>query len=147
MARDGLDGLSAYEIARQLGFKGSAQDWLASLRGAAGADGRSVDRAEVEAMVKAAVEAIERPRDGTDGRDGRDGRDGIDGRIGAPGIDGKAAGDSAPAVPHVARFTRDEDTKRTVLMRVEPVSGIGQAWNVVPNYVDGVMAEAWITPA
>lgn len=35
----GMDGLSAYQIAVNNGFKGTEQDWLASLRGPAGAQG------------------------------------------------------------------------------------------------------------
>ncbi|MDE6087439.1 MAG: collagen-like protein, partial [Oscillospiraceae bacterium] len=37
--KDGADGLSAYEIALQNGFTGSASDWLVSLRGETGEQG------------------------------------------------------------------------------------------------------------
>lgn len=51
---DGKDGLSAYEIAKENGFVGTAVEWLESLKGADGLPGK-------------------------DGRDGADGRDGVDG--------------------------------------------------------------------
>jgi hypothetical protein len=38
--RDGRDGRSAYEIAKDRGFQGSEQDWLKSLKGPPGKDGR-----------------------------------------------------------------------------------------------------------
>lgn len=141
MARDGLDGLSAYEIAVARGFRGTPDEWLASLRGADGADGRSVDRSDVEAMVQAAVGAIERPRDGVDGKDGSEGKPGRDGH---DGVIGKAATPSP--VAHLATFTRDEETKQTIVMHVAPKDGSGQAWNVVPRFSDGVMFEAEIIP-
>ena len=36
---DGLDGLSAYELAIAYGFRGTEQDWLGSLKGAQGEQG------------------------------------------------------------------------------------------------------------
>jgi len=54
---DGKDGLSAYEIAKENGFVGTAVEWLESLKGADGLPGK----------------------DGVDGKDGKDGRDGVDG--------------------------------------------------------------------
>lgn len=51
---DGKDGLSAFEIAKENGFVGTAAEWLESLKGADGLPGK-------------------------DGRDGADGRDGVDG--------------------------------------------------------------------
>jgi hypothetical protein len=60
----GIDGKNAYQIAIEKGFKGSEIEWLDSLRGGSGKDGR-------------------------DGRDGKDGRDGIDGKDGIHGKDGR----------------------------------------------------------
>lgn len=37
--KDGVDGLSAYEIAKNNGFVGTEQEWLASLKGSDGRDG------------------------------------------------------------------------------------------------------------
>lgn len=77
-------------------------------RGEKGDPGESVDRAEVELMLRdlvsaavsaavaKAVAAIPTPndgRDGIDGKDGKDGRDGIDGKDGAPGLNGKDGAD------------------------------------------------------
>lgn len=109
-SRDGIDGLSAYEIAVAKGFKGSADEWIESLRGprgedgsdgGPGADGKSVDPAEVEALVRRTVDEIPRPRDGIDGRDGRDG---IDGKDGAP---------AEAQLPTHGEFERDQRTKLT----------------------------------
>jgi hypothetical protein len=38
--RDGRDGRSAFQVAVDAGFKGSEQDWLMSLKGPPGKDGR-----------------------------------------------------------------------------------------------------------
>ena len=53
--KDGKDGLSAYELAVENGFVGTATEWLESLRGADGKDGLP----------------------GKDGKNGVDGKDGI----------------------------------------------------------------------
>lgn len=57
---DGKDGLSAYEIAKENDFVGTAAEWLESLKGVDGLPGKD-------------------GVDGKDGRDGADGRDGVDG--------------------------------------------------------------------
>ena len=57
---NGKDGCSAYEIAIENGFVGTAAEWLESLKG----------------------------RDGIDGKDGLPGKDGKDGADGLPGKDG-----------------------------------------------------------
>lgn len=141
--RDGLDGLSAFEIARLRGFQGTDAEWLESLKGEPGRDGadgepgKSVDPAEVDALVRRAVEAIPRPRDGINGQDGKRGEKG------EPGDNAKPP----PAVPYVATFTRDPETQRTLSMYVEPKSGNGQAWSVIPRPGrDGVWAEVEINP-
>ena len=56
--KPGVDGLSAYEIARKLGYVGTEQQWIDSLAGAAGEDGT----------------------------DGTDGTNGTNGTNGAPGV-------------------------------------------------------------
>lgn len=71
----GANGKSAYEIAVENGFKGTVEEWLASLKGDKGdkgADGSQGERGEKGA-------------DGTDGKDGKDGLNGVDGK------DGKSA--------------------------------------------------------
>ena len=40
--RDGRDGRSAFQLAVDAGFKGSEQDWLKSLKGPPGKDGRGL---------------------------------------------------------------------------------------------------------
>ena len=62
--KQGADGKSAYEIAVANGFSGTESEWLLSLKGTDGVDGR-------------------------DGKDGANGKDGVDGKNGANGIDGK----------------------------------------------------------
>ena len=41
--QNGNDGKSAYEIAVELGFEGTAEDWLASLKGSNGKDGKEIE--------------------------------------------------------------------------------------------------------
>ena len=62
--------LSAYSLAQKFGFKGTEQEWLASLHGADG-------------------------QNGFNGKDGAPGKDGVDGRDGAPGRDGADGKDGA----------------------------------------------------
>lgn len=70
--KDGKNGLSAYELAKDLteveDYEAHAK-WLASLKGANGAPGK----------------------DGRNGIDGKDGSNGVDGKDGAPGLNGKDA--------------------------------------------------------
>lgn len=54
----GKDGKSAYEIAKDEGYKGSEKEWLKTLEGSEGKDGQ---------------DGI----NGTDGDDGKDGKDGF----------------------------------------------------------------------
>ncbi|MBL1409528.1 collagen-like domain-containing protein, partial [Sphingobacterium faecale] len=70
--KDGADGKSAYDIAVDGGFKGSESDWLLSLVGARGADGKS------------ALEIWQE----LPGNDGKDGADFIASITGKNGIDG-----------------------------------------------------------
>jgi len=60
---NGKDGRSAYEIATENGFVGTAAEWLESLKGRDGIDGK-------DGLPG---------KGGTNGKDGRDGRDGKDG--------------------------------------------------------------------
>ena len=63
---NGKDGRSAYEIAIENGFVGTAAEWLESLKGRDGIDGKD---------GKDGLPG----KDGTNGKDGKDGRDGKDG--------------------------------------------------------------------
>jgi hypothetical protein len=68
-------------------------------QGPAGKDAAAVDYARIEQIVaervKAAVEALPKPKDGADGKDGRDGKDGEPGPRGEKGLDGIAGKDGA----------------------------------------------------
>lgn len=63
---NGKDGRSAYEIATENGFVGTAAEWLESLKGRDGIDGKD------------GADGLP-GKDGTNGKDGKDGRDGKDG--------------------------------------------------------------------
>ena len=67
---NGKDGRSAYEIAIENGFVGTAAEWLESLKGRDGIDGKD-------------------GLPGKDGADGLPGKDGTNGKDGRDGIDGK----------------------------------------------------------
>lgn len=79
----GEDGKSAYQIALDNGFVGTEEEWLESLRGTDGKDGR----------------------DGAPGIDGKDGQNGKDGVDGVPGQDGK---DGYSPVKGLDYFTAEE---------------------------------------
>ena len=66
---NGKDGRSAYEIAIENGFVGTAAEWLESLKGMNGVDGKD---------GKDGADGLP-GKDGTNGKDGKDGRDGKDG--------------------------------------------------------------------
>lgn len=132
---DGLDGLSAYELARAAGFRGTAQEWLASLagpRGKDGRDGKDADPAVTAELVRRAVAEIPRPADGKD----------ADPALIADMVrravaeipkqaDGKDATPS-PAVPWFAAFEFD-DLDRTTRIEVTASNPSGrQPWEIVP---------------
>jgi hypothetical protein len=136
---DGLDGLSAYEIAVAAGFRGSVKEWLASLAGARGRDG----------MAGKDGKSISGPA----GKDGRDGKDGISikGDAGEQGRDGKDGKDAQlpPAVPWMAEFERDEISDRTERITVTPSNYTGRLpWEIVPIRDDfGRAVAATINPS
>lgn len=71
------DGKSAYELAVEAGFKGTQEEWLYSLKGKDGVDGK-----DGYSPVKGKDYF-----DGQPGRDGRDGKDGKDGYTPVKGVD------------------------------------------------------------
>lgn len=85
---NGLDGLSAYEIACAKGFRGTPDQWLATLKGPVGAEG-APGRDGLPGATG---------RKGDMGPRGHAGRNGFDGRAGTPGAVGKMglAGPSGP---------------------------------------------------
>ena len=68
--KQGADGKSAYEVAVANGFSGTESEWLLSLKGAEGVNGKD-------------------GANGKDGINGTNGKDGVDGKDGTNGIDGK----------------------------------------------------------
>lgn len=114
---DGLDGLSAYEIAVAAGFHGTVKQWLDSLKGPRGSKGDPGVRGE--------------PGIGIKGDKGDPGI-GIKGDQGDPGRDGKDA-ISLPAVPWLATFDLDETTDRATRITVNPSVLDGrQPWEIIP---------------
>jgi hypothetical protein len=87
--KDGADGINGKDGKDGLPGKDGKD-------GRDGLDGKDVDPEQIQrmvseeiakllpALVKAAVEAIPKPKDGIDGKDGKDGRDGIDGKDADP---------------------------------------------------------------
>ena len=88
---NGVDGKSAYELAVEKGYEGTAEEWLASLVGEVGAPGK--DGANGQSAYELAV------KNGYTGSEtewvaslvGADGKDGINGSNGADGTNGKSA--------------------------------------------------------
>jgi hypothetical protein len=87
--RDGFDGADAYELAVASGFKGTQQQWLASLRGErgekgergeTGARGADAPPPDFEALARAAAELVPPPRDGERGPRGPRGERGPAGK-------------------------------------------------------------------
>jgi len=68
----GVEGKSAYEIAKGNGFQGTEDEWLESLKGEKGEKG---DKGDTGAQGAAG-------KDGVDGEDGADGKNGVDGKDG-----------------------------------------------------------------
>jgi hypothetical protein len=62
--KDGNDGSNAYDIAVSQGFVGSLEEWIASLKGERGSDGKSIIGPRGDRGIQ-----------GLSGRDGRDGED------------------------------------------------------------------------
>ena len=88
---NGIDGKSAYEIAKEHGFTESEESWLASLKGAdgkdgqdgaAGATGKSAYEVWLENGHTGSEEDFLNALKGTDGLNGQDGKNGTDGANG-----------------------------------------------------------------
>ena len=91
---NGKDGRSAYEIAIENGFVGTAAEWLESLKG----------------------------RDGIDGKDGKDGADGLPGKDGTNGKDGKDGRDGKDGVsPDLTNYPDNDAVKTLVQDAVQPL--------------------------
>ena len=97
---NGKDGRSAYEIAIENGFVGTAAEWLESLKGRDGIDGK----------------------DGLPGKDGKDGADGLPGKDGTNGKDGKDGIDGKDGVsPDLTNYPDTDAVKALVQAAVQPL--------------------------
>ena len=97
---NGKDGRSAYEIAIENGFVGTAAEWLESLKGRDGIDGK----------------------DGLPGKDGKDGADGLPGKDGTNGKDGKDGRDGKDGIsPDLTNYPDTDAVKALVQDAVQPL--------------------------
>jgi len=100
---NGKDGSSAYEIAIENGFVGTAAEWLESLKGKDGKDGLP-------------------GKDGKDGADGLPGRDGTNGKDGLPGKDGRDGIDGKDGVsPDLTNYPDTDAVKTLIQDAVQPL--------------------------
>ena len=97
---NGKDGRSAYEIAIENGFVGTAAEWLESLKGKDGIDGK----------------------DGLPGKDGKDGADGLPGKDGTNGKDGRDGIDGKDGVsPDLTNYPDTDAVKALIQAAVQPL--------------------------
>ena len=103
---NGKDGRSAYEIAIENGFVGTVAEWLESLKGRDGSDGKDGLPA----------------KDGKDGADGLPGKDGTNGKEGLPGKDGRDGRDGKDGVsPDLTNYPDTDAVKALVQDVVQPL--------------------------
>ena len=100
---NGKDGRSAYEIAIENGFVGTAAEWLESLKGMNGVDGK-------DGLPG---------KDGKDGADGLPGKDGTNGKDGLPGKDGRDGKDGVS--PDLTNYPDTDAVKALVQDAVQPL--------------------------
>ena len=97
---NGKDGSSAYEIAIENGFVGTAAEWLESLKGKDGIDGKD-------------------GLPGKDGADGLPGKDGTNGKDGLPGKDGRDGKDGV--TPDLTNYPDTDAVKALIQAAVQPL--------------------------
>lgn len=103
---NGKDGRSAYEIATENGFVGTAAEWLESLKGRDGIDGKDGSPG----------------KDGKDGADGLPGKDGTNGKDGLPGKDGRDGHDGKDGVsPDLTNYPDTDAVKKLIQVAVQPL--------------------------
>ena len=100
---NGKDGRSAYEIATENGFVGTAAEWLESLKGKDGIDGK-------DGLPG---------KDGKDGADGLPGKDGTNGKDGLPGKDGRDGKDGVS--PDLTNYPDTDAVKALIQAAVQPL--------------------------
>ena len=100
---NGKDGRSAYEIAIENGFVGTVAEWLESLKGMNGVDGKD-------------------GLPGKDGKDGLPGKDGTNGKDGLPGKDGRDGRDGKDGVsPDLTNYPDTDAVKALIQAAVQPL--------------------------
>ena len=103
---NGKDGRSAYEIAIENGFVGTVAEWLESLKGRDGIDGK-------DGLPG---------KDGKDGADGLPGKDGTNGKDGLPGKDGRDGRDGKDGVsPDLTNYLDTDAVKALIQAAVQPL--------------------------
>ena len=103
---NGKDGRSAYEIAIENGFVGTVVEWLESLKGRDGIDGK-------DGLPG---------KDGKDGADGLPGKDGTNGKDGLPGKDGRDGRDGKDGVsPDLTNYPDTDAVKALIQAAVQPL--------------------------
>ena len=103
---NGKDSRSAYEIAIENGFVGTVAEWLESLKGRDGIDGK-------DGLPG---------KDGKDGADGLPGKDGTNGKDGLPGKDGRDGRDGKDGVsPDLTNYPDTDAVKALVQDVVQPL--------------------------
>ena len=100
---NGKDGRSAYEIATENGFVGTVAEWLESLKGRNGIDGK-------DGLPG---------KDGKDGADGLPGKDGTNGKDGLPGKDGRDGKDGVS--PDLTNYPDTDAVKALIQAAVQPL--------------------------
>ena len=100
---NGKDGSSAYEIAIENGFVGTVAEWLESLKGRDGIDGK-------DGLPG---------KDGKDGADGLPGKDGTNGKDGLPGKDGRDGKDGVS--PDLTNYPDTDAVKALIQAAVQPL--------------------------
>ena len=137
------DGKSAYEIAVENGFKGTEQEWIESLNGKDGVDGRDgytpvkgvdyFDGADGYTPVKG--------KDYFDGKDGVDGKDGYTPIKGVDYFDGKDGADGKTPVKGEDYFTEadKQELVADVLKEMPESSGV-TSWNDLTDRPFGLSA-------
>ena len=100
---NGKDGRSAYEIAIENGFVGTVAEWLESLKGRDGIDGK-------DGLPG---------KDGKDGADGLPGKDGTNGKDGLPGKDGRDGKDGVS--PDLTNYPDTDAVKALIQDAVQPL--------------------------
>ena len=100
---NGKDGRSAYEIAIENGFVGTAAEWLERLKGRDGIDGKD-------------------GLPGKDGKDGLPGKDGTNGKDGLPGKDGRDGIDGKDGIsPDLTNYPDTDAVKALIQAAVQPL--------------------------